>query len=604
MGGPSTSTSSATRLGRYQLLEPLGEGGMAKVFIALKDGADEVCVLKQLHIQLEQQDEAVVRFLREAHIASLLDHPNIARITDAGVEGSKFCIAMEFIAGQTVEAMVRAARKQGGVLPFEVTLPIILSALDGLHYAHELVGPEGKPLKLVHRDLSPRNVMLSYSGETKLIDFGIAKGEVDEYKTAVGALMGTPYYMSPEQARAVDVDRRSDIYTLGVLLFEMLSGRRLVQAKGRAKILMTVAREDAPPVTKLNPAVPGALEAVLFRALEKKPENRYPTALAFADAIRGAVSELTTTPPDQLGMFVRELFPDGEEKARALFALGAKDGAAPFEATRIAVTDDAGALVVPTELPASGPSGDRTRTGYVDPDALVVDYAPDASGRTSEPTAANYSQAFSSQTFAESPESLASRSALTGHTKTSAVQKIGVGFTVMLLCIVGYVAYGHLTAPTEVRPQSATTPIEAPSVLAAPRTDPRVRASTAEVEPRRAPPPPVEAAPPPPRAPVRTAPAKTRVARRPEKPAEPETPELVAPPPAASKLQQLLASVKRTRAKRDAIALNDRVQRAVDRLPDGRQKDAAQRELDRLTMTNEVGVMIDALDGAIRIIER
>ncbi len=623
MAGPTLTPEPGERLGRYQLLQPLGEGGMAKVFIALKDNAHEVCVLKQLHLQLEGQNEAVVRFTREAHIASLLRHRNIATITDAGIEGEKFCIAMEYIAGETVEAMVRAARKQGGVLPFEVTVPIILSALDGLHYAHELASPDGKALKLVHRDLSPRNVMLSYAGETKLIDFGIAKGEVDEYKTAIGSLMGTPYYMSPEQARAVAVDRRSDVYTLGAVLFEMLSGRRLVQAKGRAKILMTVAREKAPPVTKLNPAVPPELEAVLFKALEKNPDDRYPTAKAFADALKDAVGHLTHTPEAQLGMFIQELFPQGKAKAQEIVALGQRANVGPpIEATRVATTDEDGELVVPSALSPGGTS-ERTRTGFVDatamtpqdvglptrtgyvaaphgtPDATPMPLAEPSAAPVFDPASTHPSAHYPSQTYADSHDALVSRSSMTHATRTSPVQKIGVGFTLLLLCIVGYVAYGHLTAPVGI---SSAPPPPTPAVgVATAKPTPTAAPNPVLVESE---PPSVRRAPPPPPPPRRTKapPPAKRTKATPTKTAPPPP-----PPPRAkdpSGLEGALASLKRSRAKTDAVALNRRVQRAVDKLPEGRDKDAAQRELDRFAMTNEINAMIDALSGAISVLRR
>src|SRR5688572_2889976 len=344
---------------------------MAKVWVALKDGAADVCVLKQLHVQLEQNSEAAKRFIREANIASQLIHPSIAKIVDAGLEGTRFSLAMEFIAGQTVEAMVTKAKEKGGILPLEITIPIVLQSLEALAYAHELRDPDGSRLGIVHRDLSPRNIMLNYAGQVKLIDFGIAKGDVDEYKTAAGVLMGTPYYMSPEQARALPVDKRSDIYTLGAVFFEMLTGKRLVQAKGRAKILMSVARQLAPPVSSVNPNVPSALDPVLAKALSKKPDERYTSAEDFASALRLASEGAAFTAPDVLGAFLRELFPQGESKAAAMVtrARALLGDAPPVEATRVAGGSDP---VMPSPLTRGG-ADSRTRTGYVDPSHPMVD---------------------------------------------------------------------------------------------------------------------------------------------------------------------------------------------------------------------------------------
>lgn len=356
------------RLGRYTLLSPLGEGGMATVHVAQRDGDPRLCVLKQLHLRLTDHEETSRRFYREAHIASQLNHPGIARVVDAGVEDGVFCIALELIAGQTVEQIIRRARARGGTLPFEVSIHILLQALDALVHAHELSGPDGTPLGLVHRDLSPRNIMVGYDGHAKLIDFGIAKGRVDDHQTAVGVLMGTPYYMSPEQARALEVDPRSDLYTLGAVFFELLTGHRLVSAKGRARILMAVVQDPTPKLSVRNPLAPPELGPVLEKALEKDPDRRFPTARSFRaalfEAYEAALARARSAPPterlhrvgvEQVGRFLQELMPEGEARARALLeeARGAGGAGPPFEATRLAVDPEAledPRAVVPTRL--------------------------------------------------------------------------------------------------------------------------------------------------------------------------------------------------------------------------------------------------------------
>lgn len=359
-----------SRLGRYTLLEPLGEGGMAKVHLAKKDGSNQIVVLKQLHVQLESNSEAGRRFYREANIASQLNHPAICQVTDAGIEGGRFCLAMELIAGETVEALVTAAQERGGVLPFEVSIPIMLEALEALAYAHEFRDAEGTPLNLVHRDLSPRNVMVGYSGQVKLIDFGIAKGDIDEYKTAAGTLIGTPYYMSPEQATALTVDQRSDLYSIAAVFWEMLVGERLVKAKGRAKILMSVARDEAPAPSSRNAKVPVAFDQVLRRALEKMPEDRYPNARAFQQALRQAAAPYLNTPREAIGQFVRALFPNGERKAQELLSRAqahALEGPVA-EPTRIH-TGEMNGYVQPTPI-QYGDQRDATRTGLTPADGL------------------------------------------------------------------------------------------------------------------------------------------------------------------------------------------------------------------------------------------
>ena len=201
-------------------------------------------------------------------------------------------------------ARVEAAQNRGGVLPLEVSLSILVQALEALEYAHQLRDPLGHALSLVHRDLSPRNIMLDYDGRVKLIDFGIAKGDVDTFKPRAGMLLGTPYYMSPEQAAGMAVDRRSDLYTLAAVFFEMLAGHRLVQAKGRARILISVTRDAAPPICPLNPRLPKAFDALMARALAKHPDDRWPSAAAFRDAVVQAAGPLGSTTSETLGGFV------------------------------------------------------------------------------------------------------------------------------------------------------------------------------------------------------------------------------------------------------------------------------------------------------------
>lgn len=307
------------RIGRYALLEPLGEGGMARVFIARKDGSNEICVLKRLHGQLESNKLALKRFQREAHIASMLSHRAIARVLDAGIEEQSFCIAMELIAGHTVEAIVEALHKQSRAVPLPIALGIASEALNALAYAHDFA-EDGKPLHIVHRDLTPRNIMLGYDGAVKIIDFGIARGDVDELKTAPGVLMGTPYYMSPEQARTLPVDRRSDLYTFSAVFFEMLAGKRVVQSKGRAAILAEVALSPAPALSSINPQAPRGFDAVLARALAKDPAERPPTAAELWTELSRAAGNVRPAGNEELGRFVRELFPEAEQRAAARIA--------------------------------------------------------------------------------------------------------------------------------------------------------------------------------------------------------------------------------------------------------------------------------------------
>ena len=306
-----------TRLGKYRLIERLGEGGMATVHVAIREDDERLCVIKRLHVEFEGNDVVLARFMREARIASRLNHPNIARVFGAGVEEGHLCLEGEYVRGETLERLMTRAIEQRGILPYETSVHIVIQALTGLEHAHSL-SENNRHLGIVHRDLSPRNIMVSYDGVVKLIDFGIAKGDVDEFKTTAGALLGTPYYMSPEQATGQPVDLRSDIYTLGVVLFELLTGQRLVQADGRALVLLAVARQPAPPISAVNALAPTLFDQVVARALNKQPQDRYPSAAAFRAALEAAAQHLPRTTFSELGHLTRRLFSEREASSRAL----------------------------------------------------------------------------------------------------------------------------------------------------------------------------------------------------------------------------------------------------------------------------------------------
>lgn len=309
------------RLGRYTLLDELARGGMSRVYVAQKDGADGVCVLKQLLVELKSHELASRRFYREAHIASFLDHPNIARLLDAGFEDDSFCIAVEYVAGVDVDALLRAM--DGRLIPWELTTAISLLVLEALAYAHDATDPDGQPLQVVHRDVAPRNIMVGFQGAVKLIDFGLARGKVGDFETEPGVIIGTLRYLSPEQARSEDVDRRSDLYSLGVVMHELFTGRKLVQEKTPLAVLRAINHNSPPLMRAINADVPPGLEIAVARALEKNPDDRWQTAGELRSAILEVVGEgFVRGQLVRLGELARRLFPEGERKAAVLRELG------------------------------------------------------------------------------------------------------------------------------------------------------------------------------------------------------------------------------------------------------------------------------------------
>ena len=338
---------------------------MAQVYLAQKDGSPDVCVLKQLLGELAGHATAGKRFYREAHVASYLSHPNIARTIDAGFEDDAFCIAMEFISGRDVESMMHLLMRQGRMLPYEVSVAVTLGVLDGLAYAHDALDPEGNRLEVVHRDLSPRNIMLSFDGEVKIIDFGLARGRVDDFKTAPGMILGTLRYVSPEQAVADPIDRRSDLYSIAVVLYEMLTGRPLVSDGKPLEVLTEVVNRIPNLLSEMNPHLPLELDDVLSKALEKAPADRWQTAKAFADALRAAAGPLAQAPQESLGQFARSLFPKEQARAAHVIALGRMR----YEALQRGGDEDVAMMtragVLPSDLESTDDLGSQTKTGYV-----------------------------------------------------------------------------------------------------------------------------------------------------------------------------------------------------------------------------------------------
>jgi serine/threonine-protein kinase len=341
---PSSVTSSSDAevqpqeavptLSKYDVVLKLASGGMADIFVAQRSGDEEICVIKQLHAHLSKDPIVGNRFYREARVASALDHPNIARLTDAGREGGLFYLAMEFIAGQDIETMMFRLMEQRKMLPPALSVSATLKVLEGLHHAHEFREPESnKHLEIVHRDLSPRNVMITYTGKVKIIDFGLARTNLGDFRTAPGMVLGTLRYMSPEQAVAEPVDRRSDIYTWSVVLYEMLSGRPLVMGANAHEVLHAVVTQMPKPLSALNPYLPKALDRVLEKGLAKDRRDRFETAHEFKEALQQAAEGLRAN-EEQIGRFVSDLFPDECAKTMAMLEAAQRGEYCSYEPTR------------------------------------------------------------------------------------------------------------------------------------------------------------------------------------------------------------------------------------------------------------------------------
>ena len=283
------------RLGKYELITRLAQGGMAEILLARQPGFRDfsrLVVIKRLLPHLADQPRVVEMFVEEARLASLINHRNVVKIFDVGQQDESFFIAMEYIDGLAVSALSRRAIRSKTPLPTAVAGELVVQACEGLHAAHDLRGEDGKVLGLVHRDVSPQNLMLDRTGTLKLLDFGIAKSRASALQSQSGAVRGKLLYMSPEQCRGEVVDRRSDVFALGAVLAELLLARRLFDRPTELETTKAISEEPIPSARALDPAIPEPLDAVLTRALERDLGRRFATADEMGRALRAALDDL------------------------------------------------------------------------------------------------------------------------------------------------------------------------------------------------------------------------------------------------------------------------------------------------------------------------
>jgi serine/threonine protein kinase len=278
---PERSLPAQKSLGKYQILRRLARGGMANVFLARVNGLqgfEKLLVIKQILPELASNPEFVEMFLDEARIAAQLQHTNIVQVYDIGSSRDAYYFSMEFLHGRDLRAVMKSVARTGdGYLPLEHALFITTSVCAGLHYAHEKVGFDGQHLGIVHRDMSPHNVFITYDGAVKILDFGIAKAQRRATATRAGTLKGKISYMAPEQCRSDPLDRRADVFSVGILMWEMLSGRRLFPGKSDFTIMKAICETDAPHPSSVRPCDP-EMEAIVMRALRRREADRYQTA--------------------------------------------------------------------------------------------------------------------------------------------------------------------------------------------------------------------------------------------------------------------------------------------------------------------------------------
>lgn len=293
------------QIGKYQLIQKLANGGMAEVFLAKSAGPmgfEKSLVVKRILPHLATEPSFVDMFLSEARLAAQLNHPNIAQIFDFGEADGTYFIAMEYIDGVNLREVIRRASSVGLALPIAFCARVVSAACEGLAFAHDFIDPATNlPMNIVHRDISPDNILLSRQGSVKLLDFGIAKAAGVSPHTQSGILKGKLAYMPPEQLRNEHLDRRADIYSLGVVLYELLSGLKPFRATSEAGLLQAILVEPEVPVEQRRADVPEALQRILARAISKERERRYPDCASFQAELESLIVELIVSTGKPMG---------------------------------------------------------------------------------------------------------------------------------------------------------------------------------------------------------------------------------------------------------------------------------------------------------------
>jgi serine/threonine-protein kinase len=314
--------SGPTRFGKYDLLALLATGGMAEIWLARVSGMagfEKLVVIKRLLDKLAIDPEYVEMFLDEARINARLTHSSIVQVLELGQVEGKYFMAMEYVPGLSVSQVGKRATKLLGDVPQHVACGIVCQACSGLHYAHEKTMPDGTPLNIIHRDVSPQNLILTFEGNVKVLDFGIAKADQRQSQTRTGLVKGKFSYMSPEQCLGQPLDRRSDVFALGIVLFELCTARRLFKRGSTYETYTAITNADVPPPRKLNPKIDEGVEAVILRALAKRPEDRYHTADAMQDALEQAMRKMGLRGgATDLAKFMAETFAAEEAEQRRL----------------------------------------------------------------------------------------------------------------------------------------------------------------------------------------------------------------------------------------------------------------------------------------------
>lgn len=319
-GSTDFRRTSERRVGKYRVVAQLGRGGTAVVYLALargQGGVSKLVVLKALLPEYSEQPGALAMFLDEARLAAHLNHPNVVQTYEVGTEGDRNVIVMEYLEGQALSRVLRLAQATGNPVPEAIHLRALVQMLEGLHYAHELKSYDGKPMDLVHRDVSPQNLFITYEGAVKVLDFGIAKAATSSTHTAAGVLKGKIAYMAPEQMSGETVDRRADVYSAGVMLWAAAAGQKLWAGFPDVQIMQRVLAGDIPSPITVNPNCSPELERIVMKALSCDLDERYATALELQSDLEHYMEEKgLRVKQREIGQYVSDMFAEARIELR------------------------------------------------------------------------------------------------------------------------------------------------------------------------------------------------------------------------------------------------------------------------------------------------
>jgi serine/threonine protein kinase len=359
---PDNATPHEPLVGRYRVCDEIAAGGMATVHIGRLVGSagfSRTVAVKRLHAHLAKDPDFVTMLLDEARLAARIRHPNVVSTLDVVTDASDLLVVMDYVQGESLSRLATATFRAGGSIPLGVLMSVIGGALYGLHAAHEATSEHGEPLDVIHRDISPQNIMVGVDGVARVLDFGVARAAGRLQTTREGTLKGKLAYMSPEQVRGDSLDRRSDLFSMSVVLWEMLARRRMLVADGDAELLHKVLNFRPSPPSAVVPGLPPALDEVVMKGLCADPEGRFATALEMAEAVE-AIGFAT---PREVSVWVLATAGDGlAARAARVAELESESSGTPLPSAR---------AIEPATPRASRPPAPRAPLALTDPASQV-----------------------------------------------------------------------------------------------------------------------------------------------------------------------------------------------------------------------------------------